>query len=292
MSSSSEEEVEEELTSTAILAGELDFPDVVCKLDGEVNENERRVQLGLAKFMAVDEDASARDVLSAMEATWGLDRPGALFTLAGGVTNLKIHTVLAQVCTRCCTPAPAAPAAPPMHLLCTSPASPVRHPCAGAHAGLRQGDARHACMGDLWRGRRWRHVDDRHRHPQGGVMLGLDLVRPDPEPGPRPAPPTLPTPTLPTHPPEISQPSLPPPSPLPSAAPAMPQCAQAGIWAPCIGVAPWGVLDEELQNGMQAAHDTGAAYEVPRRLSRDVDPLGEGSLRENSFSGRRGRATA
>lgn len=213
--------MEEELTSTAILAGELDFPDVVCKLDGEVNENERRVQLGLAKFMAVDEDASARDVLSAMEATWGLDRPGALFTLAGGVTNLKIHTVLAQVCTRCCTPAPAAPAAPPMHLLCTSPASPVRHPCAGAHAGLRQGDARHACMGDLWRGRRWRHVDDRHRHPQGGVMLGLDLVRPDPEPGPRPAPPTLPTPTLPTHPPEISQPSLPPPSPLPSAAPAM-----------------------------------------------------------------------
>lgn len=163
-SSSDEDEVEEELASTAILAGELDFPDVVCKLDGEVNESERRVQLGLAKFMAVDEDASARDVLSAMEATWGLDRPGALFSLAGGVTNLKIHTVLAQVCThrtRRCTPAPAAP---PMHLLCTSCAPP----CAGAHAGLRQGHARHACMGDLWRGRRWRHVDDRHRHPQGG----------------------------------------------------------------------------------------------------------------------------
>ena len=161
VSSSSEEEVEEGLKSTALIAGELDFPDVVCKLDGEVNVNERRVQLGLAKFMAVDENASARDVLSAMEATWGLDRPGALFSLAGGVTNLKIHTVLAQVCTR--------PAAPlhPLHLLCTSSASPVRHPCAGAHAGLRQGDARHACMGDLWRGRRWRHVDDRHRYPQG-----------------------------------------------------------------------------------------------------------------------------
>ena len=72
LSSSEEEEVEEGLKSTALIAGELDFPDVVCKLDGEVNENERRVQLGLAKFMAVSEDASARDVLSAMEATWGL----------------------------------------------------------------------------------------------------------------------------------------------------------------------------------------------------------------------------
>ena len=124
MSSSSEEEVEEGFQSTALIAGELDFPDVVCKLDGEVNVNERRVQLGLAKFMAVDENASARDVLSAMEATWGLDRPGALFSLAGGVTNLKIHTVLAQVCTR-----PAAPllstAAPPMHLLCVSCAPPL-----------------------------------------------------------------------------------------------------------------------------------------------------------------------
>lgn len=125
VSSSEEEEVEEGLKSTALIAGELDFPDVVCKLDGEVNENERRVQLGLAKFMAVDENASARDVLSAMEATWGLDRPGALFSLAGGVTNLKIHTVLAQVCTRRtrrCTPAPAAP---PMHLLCVSCAPPL-----------------------------------------------------------------------------------------------------------------------------------------------------------------------
>ena len=46
MSSSSEAEVEEGLKSTALIAGELDFPDVVCKLDGEVNENERRVQLG------------------------------------------------------------------------------------------------------------------------------------------------------------------------------------------------------------------------------------------------------
>eukprot|EP00964_Phaeocystis_antarctica_P111125 scaffold75413_cov55-Phaeocystis_antarctica.AAC.1 len=95
-----DEEEESQLASTATLVGELDFPDVVCKLDGEVNEGERRVQLGLAKFMAVDENARARDVLSTMEKTWGLDRPGALFSLAGGVTNLKLHTVLAQVLTQ------------------------------------------------------------------------------------------------------------------------------------------------------------------------------------------------
>ena len=117
-----DEEEESQLASTATLVGELDFPDVVCKLDGEVNEGERRVQLGLAKFMAVDENARARDVLSTMEKTWGLDRPGALFSLAGGVTNLKLHTVLAQVSTRCtrrcarCTH---------LHLLCTSSASPL-----------------------------------------------------------------------------------------------------------------------------------------------------------------------
>jgi hypothetical protein len=159
-----DEEEQNQLASTATLSGELDFPDVVCKLDGEVNEGERRVQLGLAKFMAVDEDARARDVLSAMEQTWGLDRPGALFSLAGGVTNLKLHTVLAQVCTRwtrLTPPAPpfAPPYAPPLRLLCTL--------CAGSHAGLRQGGTRDACMGDLWRSGRWRHVDDRRRPPQG-----------------------------------------------------------------------------------------------------------------------------
>ena len=124
-----EEEEENQLASTATMVGDLDFPDVVCKLDGEVNEGERRVQLGLAKFMAVDETARARDVLSAMEKMWGLDRPGALFSLAGGVTNLKLHTVLAQVCIRCtrrCTPAPAAPRLHlPMHLLCVSSAPPL-----------------------------------------------------------------------------------------------------------------------------------------------------------------------
>ena len=118
------------------------------------------------------------------------------------------------------------------------------------------------------------------------IMLGLGLVRPGPDPGPRPAPPTLPPPTLPTRPPEVSQPSLPLPWPSPQP---HPRRAQAGIWAPVIGVSPWGVLDEELQNGMQSAHDTGAAYEVPRRRGIDVE-LGEDSMRD-SFSGRRGRAT-
>lgn len=116
-----DEEEDEQLASACTLSGELDFPDVVCKLDGEVNESERRVQLGLAKFMVVSEDAPARDVLSAMELTWGLDRPGALFSLAGGVTNLKLHTVLAQVHSPK-PPAPISPAAPPLHLLCVSSA--------------------------------------------------------------------------------------------------------------------------------------------------------------------------
>ena len=121
------------------------------------------------------------------------------------------------------------------------------------------------------------------------IMLGLGLVRPGPNPGPRPAPPTLPTPTLsprahPKYPSHHYR--YPGPSPQPH-----PRCAQAGIWAPVIGVSPWGVIDEELQNGMQYAHDTGAAYEVPRRRGIEGDPLGEASMRESSFSGRRGRAT-
>ena len=119
------------------------------------------------------------------------------------------------------------------------------------------------------------------------IMLSLGLVRPGPDPGPRPAPPTLPTPTLsprahPKYPSHHYR--YPGPSPQPR-----PRRAQAGIWAPVIGVSPWGVLDEELQNGMQSAHDTGAAYEVPRRRGIDVE-LGEDSMRD-SFSGRRGRAT-
>ena len=44
------------------------------------------------------------------------------------------------------------------------------------------------------------------------------------------------------------------------------------------------------QFNAQTAHDTGAAYEVPRRRGFDVD-LGEDSMRDSSFSGRRGRAT-
>ena len=276
-----EEEEEDQLASTATLVGDLDFPDVVCKLDGEVNEGERRVQLGLAKFMAVDEDARARDVLSAMEKTWGLDRPGALFSLAGGVTNLKLHTVLAQVCTRCtrrCTPAPAAP--PACTSLRTSSASPLRPLCAGSHAGLRQGGTRHTCMGDLWRSGRWRHVDDRRRPPQGGH---------DPHPRPRPSLArtlnlALDPPLPPTHAP-TQRSTLhylyPHPYPHPH-----PQPAQAGIWSPCIGVAPWGVLDEELQNGMQAAHENGTAYEVPRRLSRDDASFGGTSARGNNRRGR------
>lgn len=120
-----DEEEESQLASTATLVGELDFPDVVCKLDGEVNEGERRVQLGLAKFMAVDENARARDVLSTMEKTWGLDRPGALFSLAGGVTNLKLHTVLAQVSTRCTRRCTRCTRCTHLHLLCTSSASPL-----------------------------------------------------------------------------------------------------------------------------------------------------------------------
>lgn len=69
--------------ATVSLKGVLDFPDVVRKLDGEANEGERHVQLGLAKFMAVLDDAPAKDVLAAMERQWGMDRPGALFSLAG-----------------------------------------------------------------------------------------------------------------------------------------------------------------------------------------------------------------
>lgn len=37
---------------------------------------------------------------------------------------------------------------------------------------------------------------------------------------------------------------------------------KAGVWSPCIGVAPWGILDEELHTGMQSAHKNGVAYEV------------------------------
>ena len=36
-----------------------------------------------------------------METSWGLPRPGALFSIAGGVSNLKVHTVLAQVRSAC-----------------------------------------------------------------------------------------------------------------------------------------------------------------------------------------------
>ena len=75
--------------ATVSLKGVLDFPDVVRKLDGEANEGERHVQLGLAKFMAVLDDAPAKDVLAAMERQWGMDRPGALFSLAGGAARLK-----------------------------------------------------------------------------------------------------------------------------------------------------------------------------------------------------------
>ena len=50
-----------------------------------------------AKFMVVREKADPQDVLSAMEHSWGMARPGAIFSVAGGVMNLKMHTVLAQV---------------------------------------------------------------------------------------------------------------------------------------------------------------------------------------------------
>ena len=55
--------------ATVSLKGVLDFPDVVRKLDGEANEGERHVQLGLAKFMAVLDDAPAKDVLA-----WGKEK--------------------------------------------------------------------------------------------------------------------------------------------------------------------------------------------------------------------------
>ena len=135
-------------------------------------------------------------------------------------------------------------------------------------------------MGDLWRSGRWRHVDDRHRPAQGGHhhrprpslarTLNLALAL-DP-----PCPPTRP----PTQNPSITT------SILTSLFARTPKSAQAGIWAPCIGVAPWGILDEELQSGMQAAHENGVAYEVPRRLTRD-DVVGGGtSARANNHRGR------
>ena len=54
----------------------------------------------VARFMVVRESADPQDVLSAMEMAWGMPRPGAFFSIAGGVMNLKMHTVLAQVLTK------------------------------------------------------------------------------------------------------------------------------------------------------------------------------------------------
>ena len=73
--------------------GEIEFP------EGRHRNSMKRLE-GRAKFAVIPKHANARDVLRLLENSWGISRPGALFSVAGGVMNLKLHTVLAQILTR------------------------------------------------------------------------------------------------------------------------------------------------------------------------------------------------
>ena len=85
----------------------LDFPDMKAARNHPAeDERARMVQLGHAPFIVVNVAADPQEVLGVMETSWGLPRPGALFSIAGGVpwggvSNLKVHTVLAQVRSAC-----------------------------------------------------------------------------------------------------------------------------------------------------------------------------------------------
>ena len=78
--------------------GEIDFPDGRSSVVEEGVDGKRL--LGRAKFAVIPNDASAKEIVKLLELSWGVKRPGALFSVAGGVMNLKLHTVLAQVLTR------------------------------------------------------------------------------------------------------------------------------------------------------------------------------------------------
>ena len=81
--------------------GVLDFPDMKAARNHPAEDDrERMVQLGHAPFIVVNVAADPQQVLDVMEQSWNMPRPGALFSIAGGVSNLKVHTVLAKVLTR------------------------------------------------------------------------------------------------------------------------------------------------------------------------------------------------
>jgi hypothetical protein len=138
--------------------GVLDFPDMKeGRTHPAEDELARMVQLGIAPFIVVRTDAEPQQVLSVMETAWNMPRPGALFSIAGGVSS-------APHAGPCRVRPPAMPRLTPPPPLRRSQGA--HGAGAGSHAGPGAGGLRHERVGGDGRRRRGRLAPARHRAAQ------------------------------------------------------------------------------------------------------------------------------